>query len=162
MTRAQRSHIVAQITSAARRARGRGKPRPTVAEELEQLAASTVDTRGWLARVEAAAERMRADIGYYRGSAIAGEDLWSALENHDAPARVRATAARLLARVETDSISRERIERAVGSVREEETQHRIRIAIGDDLERAAQELEAIEAAEAARERLVIAPRVYRR
>jgi len=152
MTRRQRTQIVAQINSGARRAEGRGKPRPTVAEELEQLAESTADTRTWLARIEAAAERMRADVGYYRGSSLAREDLWSALENHDAPARLRATAARLLARVETDQVSKERIERAVGSVREQETQHRIRIAIGDDLEQTAQEMEAIEAAEAERQR----------
>jgi hypothetical protein len=155
MTRAQRSHVVAQINSAARRARGRGKPRPTVAEQLELLAEASTDTRTWLARIEAAAERMRADVGYYRGSSIAGEDLWSALENHDAPARVRATAARLLARVETDAASRQRIERAVGSVREQSTQQRIRVAIGDDVERTAQEMEAIEIAEAERQRVAV-------
>lgn len=129
-----------------------------MAEELEQLAEAAVDARTWLARIEAAAERMRADVGYYRGSSIAGEDLWAALENHDAPARVRATAARLLARVETDQASRERIARAVGSVRHHTTQQRIRIAIGSDLERTAQETEALEAAEGLSQGAAAAPR----
>ncbi len=139
----ERRAVVAQIESAAGRAAGRGAPEPAIDFQIEGLARRDDDAKSWLARLEATAQRMRVEGGY-RATTLPREELWAALENHDAPADVRAGAARVLCRVEPDPTARERIERIAASSRDRSTEKRIRVALSPDLDEAARELEALD------------------
>jgi hypothetical protein len=135
----EREHLAAQVLSAAARARGEGAPPPSLPAALARLAPHAETERAWLRRVDAAA----ASIGSadaYRSVDLNPRELWSALENPDAPTRVRAAAARVLARVAPDYASA-RIRQVLASDRSAHARSCIRVALEEDIETAAQELE---------------------
>lgn len=135
----EREHLVAQVLSAAARARGEGPAPPTLPASLARLAPNGETQRAWLARVDAAAASLGA-ASAYRTADLNREDLWNALENPDAPTRLRAAAARVLARIAPDE-ARTRVGRVVAADRSSYARACIRIALEDDIEIAARELE---------------------
>jgi hypothetical protein len=137
----EREHLAAQVLSAAARARGEGPAPPPLPASLARLAPRGESEREWLARVDAAAANIGA-ADAYRGADLNPKDLWSALENPDAPTRVRAAAARVLARVAPEE-ARTRVGQVVASDRNAYTRACIRVALEDDIETAAQELEEL-------------------
>ena len=135
----EREHLAAQVLSAAARARGEGPDPPSLPASLARLAPRGETERAWLRRVDAAA----ASIGSadaYRSVDLNPKELWSALENPDAPARVRAAAARVLARVAPDE-AKTRVSQVLASDRSAYARSCIRVALEEDIETAAQELE---------------------
>ncbi|MDB4997509.1 MAG: hypothetical protein JWM74_4941 [Myxococcaceae bacterium] len=138
LTRAQAEHIAAQIDAAARRARGEGDFAPEVSPSVELLARAESETyRAWLERLDGAAAALGAGAGY-RGGALTEEELWSALENPDAIANIRAAAARVLATRGPEA--RARIETIAARERDERVEQRIRIAVQPDVDEAAWDL----------------------
>jgi hypothetical protein len=135
----EREHLVAQILSAAARARGEGPAPPTLPASLARLAPNGETQRAWLARVDAAAASVGA-AGAYRAVDLNSRDLWSSLENPDAPPRLRAAAARILARIAPDE-ARTRVSLVVAADRSSYARACIRVALEDDIEIAARELE---------------------
>src|ERR1019366_3084812 len=97
----EREHLAAQVLPAAARARGEGPPPPALPSPLARLAPRSESERAWLERVDMAAASIAtaSSADAYRGSDLDPKDLWTALENPDVPVRVRAAAARVLARV---------------------------------------------------------------
>jgi urease accessory protein UreE len=96
-------------------------------------------TRAWLERLDATAAALAAPA-VYRAPEIETGDLWTALESPDAPASVRAGAARILARVAPVE-ARTRIARVLEADHDERAKARIRIALEDDVEVAARRLD---------------------
>ena len=137
----ERAHLVAQILSAAARARGEGPPPPPLPGPLARLAPRGESERAWLERIDAAAASIASAEGY-RGSGLDPKDLWVALESPDAPARVRAAAARVLARVAPNE-AKTRVAQVLACDRDERACACIRVALEDDVELAARELEAL-------------------
>ena len=137
----ERAHLVAQILSAASRARGEGPLPPTLPAPLARLAPKGESERAWLQRIDAAAASI-ASAEAYRGSDLDPRDLWAALESPDAPARVRAAAARVLARVAPDE-AKTRVAQVLASDRDPRACACIRVALEEDVETAARELEAL-------------------
>ncbi len=68
--------------------------------------------------------------------------LWLALESPDAPTRVRAAAARVLARVDPDE-AKKRVASVLACDRDEHACAVIRVALEDDVDVAARELEEL-------------------
>ena len=98
LSREDQAVVLAQIRAAAARARGLGTPRPEVPETVGELAHRPSEPAiEWLARVERSAALLRQG---YRGATFEPEDLWSVLDDPDAPADLRAAAARILVRVD--------------------------------------------------------------
>jgi hypothetical protein len=137
----EREHLAAQILSAAARARGEGPPPPALPTSLARLAPSGETTRAWLQRVDGAAASLSSG-GAYRGYELDPKDLWTALESPDAPARVRAAAARVLARVAPDEV-RQRVAEVLACDRDAHACAVIRVALEDDVDLAARELESL-------------------
>jgi hypothetical protein len=135
----ERRHLAAQLLSAAARARGEGPSPPTLPAPLARLAPRSESERSWLQRIDAAAASI-ASVGAYRGGDLDPKDLWDALESPDAPVRVRAAAARVLARV-CPSEAETRVARALASSRDAYTRSCIRVALDDDVDGAARDLE---------------------
>ncbi len=138
----ERQHLAAQILSAAARARGEGPPPPPIPAPLARLAPRSESERDWLQRIDAAAASI-ASADAYRGSDLDPKDLWVALENPDAPARVRAAAARVLAQVSPDE-AKTRVAQVLACDRDEHACACIRVALEDDVDVAARELEELE------------------
>jgi hypothetical protein len=140
----EREHFAAQILSAAARARGEGPPLPALPAplvRLAQLAPERETERDWLERLDAAAASIVA-ADAYRGTDLDPKDLWVALESPDAPPRVRAAAARVLARVAPDE-ARERVAHVLACARDPHACACIRVALEEDVELAARELEEL-------------------
>jgi hypothetical protein len=137
----EREHFAAQVLSAAARARGEGPPPPTLPATLARLAPSGETHRAWLQRVDGAAAAI-AGAGAYRGYELDPKDLWLALESPDAPARVRAAAARVLARVAPEE-ARKRVADVLACDRDAHTCAVIRVALEEDVDVAARELEEL-------------------
>ena len=78
----------------------------------------------------------------YRGSDLDPEDLWTALENPDVPARVRAAAARVLARVAPEE-AKKRVASVLACDRDAEARAYIRGVLEEDVETAARDLEVL-------------------
>jgi hypothetical protein len=144
----EREHLAAQVLSAAARARGEGPPAPTLPAPLVRLAPRSESERDWLQRIDAAAASIAA-ADAYRGTDLDPKDLWLALENPDAPARVRAAAARVLSHVAPDE-AKARVAHVLASDRDEHACACIRVALEEDVETAARELEDLEHAARAR------------
>jgi hypothetical protein len=140
----ERKHLAAQILSAAARARGEGAPPPALPNPLARLAPRNESERAWLERVDmTAASVVHGAAGQaYRGSDLDPKDLWSALENPDAPARVRAAAARVLARVAPVE-ARTRVAEVLASDRDPEARAYIQGVLEEDVDLAAHELEML-------------------
>jgi hypothetical protein len=139
----EREHFAAQVLSAAARARGEGPPPPIVPPPLARLAPRGETERDWLERLDAAAASI-ASSDAYRGSDLDPRDLWVALESPDAPARVRAAAARVLCRVAPEE-ARARVADVLACDRDAHTRACIRSALEDDVDTAARELETLKA-----------------
>jgi hypothetical protein len=137
----EREHLAAQILSAAARARGEGPPPPVLPPPLARLAPRDETTRAWLQRVDGAAASLSA-ASAYRGYDLDPKDLWIALESPDAPTRVRAAAARVLARVDPDE-ARTRVASVLACDRDPHACAVIRVALEDDVDVAARELEEL-------------------
>ncbi len=138
----ERDHLVAQSRSAAQRARGEGPPPPRLPAPVAMLAPDSENGRTWLERVDAAAASLLASDSAYRQSGLRDEDLWSALESPDAPTPVRAAAARVLARVAPDE-AKTRIADALAANRDQYADAFIRIALEDDVDAAARDLQRL-------------------
>ncbi len=137
----ERAHLVAQILSAAARARGEGVLPPSLPGSLARLAPRGESERAWLQRIDATAASIASAEGY-RGSDLDPKDLWVALESPDAPARVRAAAARVLARVAPDE-AKTRVAQVLACDRDARACACIRVALEDDVDTAARELEEL-------------------
>ncbi len=135
----ERDHLAAQILSAAARARGEGPPPPALPPSLTRLAPNGETTRAWLQRVDGAAASL-SSAGAYRGYELDPKELWQALESPDAPTRVRAAAARVLARVAPDE-AKQRVAEVLACDRDAHACAVIRVALEDDVDVAARELE---------------------
>jgi hypothetical protein len=99
-------------------------------------------TRAWLERIDAAATSL-AERGAYRRADLSPHDLWTALEDPDAPAPLRAAAARVLARIVPDE-ARTRIGLVLAGERDADARARIRVALEEDVDVAARELDLLE------------------
>jgi hypothetical protein len=139
MTHAELAHFAAQVQAAARRARGEMAPVPELAGQA--LARRGAEPRAWIAHLDATARAMTERSGY-RATGATPAELWSVLENPDAPADLRAGAARVLVRA--DAGSRPRIELTLARVREAPIERRIRVMLDDDDDRTTRELAALD------------------
>ena len=119
----------------------RGTPAAHAARAARAPGAKGESERAWLQRIDAAAASI-ASAEAYRGSDLDPRDLWAALESPDAPARVRAAAARVLARVAPDE-AKTRVAQVLASDRDPRACACIRVALEEDVETAARELEAL-------------------
>jgi hypothetical protein len=138
----EREHVAAQVRSAARRSRGEGPLPPEISPSLAILSPRDEGKREWLERIEGTAAAMAHGEGY-RHVGVEPRDLWSALESPDTPAPVRAAAARILARIAPEEAG-ERIARALAMEHDADTRRRIRVALEEDLDVAAHELELLD------------------
>jgi hypothetical protein len=143
MSPEDRRGLMAQVRSAAYRARGYGPQKDDVTGRIDQLRRSGESPRDWLARLDMAGRMLGAGPGY-RGHSLDTEDLWAVLEDPDADGELRAAAARVLRHAPLPN-ARQRIDAALATVRDEATVKRLRIAIDDDLEGATQELAVLDA-----------------
>jgi hypothetical protein len=141
----EREQVVAQVRCAAERARGAGDPPPTIAPRIADLARGDDEPRAWIARVDATAAQIASHRGY-RGAGFEPAELWTTLEDPDAPSDVRAAAARILARVSPDETPA-RVERVLATVRDEPTRKRIRVALDDDVDALADALASLDESE---------------
>jgi hypothetical protein len=126
----------AQIHSAVERTRGAGELAPYLPLRVADLAKTEDDAHAWLARLDATAASLAADGGY-RGAAFDETDLWKTVDSADAPPELRAAAARVLVRAVGDR-ARAKLDEILPRVRVAEDERRIRIALDDDTERAAE------------------------
>lgn len=145
LSESDRQMLIAQITSAAQRARGLGPQKDDVRGRVDQLRRNGESPRDWLTRLDMAGQMLASGSGY-RGNTLDTEDLWALLEDPEAEPELRAAAARVL-RHSTQPDTRVRIEAAVAAVRDETTNKRLRIAVRDDLDGASQELAFLDASE---------------
>jgi hypothetical protein len=143
LSEADRQTLIAQVTSAAQRARGLGPQKDDVRGRVDQLRRNGESPRDWLTRLDMAGQMLASGSGY-RGNTLDAEDLWAILEDPEAEPELRAAAARVL-RHSTHADTRVRIEAAVAAVRDETTNKRLRIAVRDDLDGASQELAFLDA-----------------
>jgi hypothetical protein len=137
----EREHLAAQILSAAARARGEGSPLPALSPGVVRLAPNGETTRAWLQRIDGAAASLSSATAY-RGYELDPKELWQALESPDAPTRVRAAAARVLARVAPDE-AKHRVADVLACDRDAHACAVIRVALEEDVDVAASELDAI-------------------
>jgi hypothetical protein len=121
--------LQAQLLSATQRARGDGPEKPVAATRIDVLARGNAAREEWLARLDAAAAGFATG---YRGPGLEQEDLWSTLHDPEAPADVRAGAARVLLRVAPEK-ARVDVPAVLATVRVKDEEELIRDAI-DDLE----------------------------
>jgi hypothetical protein len=138
----EREHVAAQIRSSARRARGEGPPPPEVPASLEVLAPRNEGRRAWLERIDATAASM-AEASGYRQAGVAPSELWAVLESPDAPTYLRAAAARVLARVAPEEAGK-RIGDALAMEHDGDARVRIQVALEEDVDVAARELERLD------------------
>jgi hypothetical protein len=138
----ERDHVRAQIECAAERAHGKGYLPPELPAPLTFLMARGESTRAWLERVDAAAASL-GEGGAYRQVEVGVEDLWIVLESPDAPPSLRVAAARILARVAPRDAS-VRIGHVLATERDQGTRARIRVALEENVDVAARELDGLE------------------
>ena len=138
----ERRHLVAQILSAAGRARGEGGTAATPPASLAVLARRDEPVRSWLGRLDAIAATLARSEGY-REIGVTLRDLWWALEDPDAPVALRSAAARVLARAAPEQ-AKTRIAQAVCRQHDERARERIRVALEEDVDVAAHELDALD------------------
>jgi hypothetical protein len=138
----EREHLVAQLHSAARRARGEGPQPMAVPASVAILAPHGKPDREWLERLDATAAALSSPSAAhaYRRPDLDAEDLAQALASPDAPAPIRAAAARVLARIAPEEASVQ-IARALEHERDEDTRALLRVAVEEDVETAARVLD---------------------
>lgn len=138
-----REALLAQIKTAALRARGFGPHKQDVTGRVDVLRRNGESPRDWLVRLDMAGQLLATAPGY-RGNTLDAEDLWAILEDPDADAELRAAAVRVL-RHSPAPETRVRIDSALAAVRDDDTTRRLRIAIRDDIDEASVELAALDA-----------------
>jgi hypothetical protein len=139
----EREHLAAHVLSEAARARGEVAPEPALPKPLARLAPNGETEHAWLQRIDQAAAAITS-ANAYRGSDLHPRDLWTALEDPDTPVRVRAAAARVLARVAPEQ-ARARVAQVLACAHDPRASACIRIALEDDVDAAARELQILEA-----------------
>ncbi len=140
----ERRHLAAQIEAAALRARKATQTfDPPPAHEWLRMHGRPAD---WLQKLDAQAAVLAGGAGY-RGGALSEGDLWSSLEDPDAPPDVRAASARMLLRARGGAV-RARIAAVVETVRDPKEEHLLRVAQWPKPDEALLE-SAVEAARAA-------------
>ena len=137
----EREHLAAQLRSGARRARGAGDLPEGVPASVAVLAPRDEPMRAWLERLDATAATLARGEGY-RDLDVGQDDLWDTLESPDAPAPLRAAAARILARVCAPGTG-PRIARAVDMEHDETARQHIRVALEEDVDIAARGLDRL-------------------
>jgi hypothetical protein len=139
----EREHLVAQLRSAAQRARGEGPQPAGVPPSVAALAPRDKPDREWLERLDATAAALshRSARGAYRRPDIDVRDLSTALASPDTPAPIRAAAARVLARIAPEQASVQ-IARVLDEERDEDTRALLRVALEEDVDAAARVLDA--------------------
>jgi len=136
--------LAAQVTSAARRARGQGRPKDDRASQLETLRRRDDEpAREWLLRLDALGRTL--DGGGYRGTSLDTKDLLSVLDDPEADPALRAGVARVL-RSSAVPDAKIRIDAAVATTHDEQAARFLRVATGDDLDAAAFEIGSAEPA----------------
>jgi hypothetical protein len=140
----EREHLAAQIRSGAGRARGEGPLPPELPASVAVLSPRDEGRRAWLERLDATAASLSHGDGY-RQTSVEARDLWTVMESPDAPASLRAAAARILARVAPEEAG-DRIAKALAMEHDRETRQCIRVALEEDLDVAARELDRLDQA----------------
>lgn len=141
MSAEERAFMIAQLQGALVVSNGGAAPFVDPTSHLDALKRNDASPADWLARLDALASLQTSAA--YRTTTIAKDDLWRALESHDASAEVRAGAARVLLRISPEK-EQDRIARAIDSIHDDGERAHIRAALRDDLEEAAAALEATE------------------
>ncbi len=140
LTAEERAHLVLHLESAV--ARGRAVAPARMEALLDMRRTRDESARAWLSRLELAAAVMH-DTGAYRGGSIDKAHLWEIALDHDADPSTRATAARLLARLEPEEM-RLRVAPLLSAVRNDNERALLRVALEPDLDVAVRELEELE------------------
>jgi hypothetical protein len=133
MTRDELEHVIAQIRAASDRAHGQFKTKTAPEALAARLARNANENDAdWHARLDTLA------IGGagYRALSAEPAELWALLEDPEAPADIRAGAARVLGRIDKTTL-RVRVKDVLATVREPETRTRIADTIEEDEEPAA-------------------------
>jgi hypothetical protein len=144
MSSAEAGLVVAQIVSAAQRARGAGPAKPEVGMRVESLARGGESPRAWLTRVDAAIAAS-GGVGYRGGGTLDPEELWRTFLDPEANVDLRAGAGRALLRIAPDTAP-ERLEKGIAAVRDKTDAKRIRVALMPDIDAASEELIEIDRA----------------
>jgi hypothetical protein len=139
----ERDHVVALVRSAVQRARGLGPAPPGDPACAEVLAPRGEAHRAWLERIDGVAAQIAGGAAY-RGTPLDKGELWDALEDPDSPPRVRAAAARVLARV-APAEARVRIAQVLDGEHDDRARAHIRVALEEDVAEAARQLERLDA-----------------
>jgi len=140
----EREHLAAQIRSGAARARGEGPLPPELPASVSVLSPRDEGRRAWLERLDATAASLSQGDGY-RQNGVEARDLWTVMESPDAPPSLRAAAARILARVAPEEAG-DRISKALAMEHDRETRQCIRVALEEDVDVAARELDRLDEA----------------
>jgi len=140
MRSAEKEIVLAQIRAGIGRSRGLGPSKVEPSTRVDILARGDDPTRQWLTRVDTLAN----GIGKagYRETSVEFADLWLTVEDPEAPADLRAAAARVLSRSEPSA--RVRIDAVIAALRDPREGKRMRIVIERDVEEAAIEIEQLE------------------
>jgi hypothetical protein len=140
LTEEERGHLVLHLEGAIAHARGIAPARSEALLDMRRTKGESA--RVWLSRLELAAAAML-DTGAYRGGSIDKAHLWEIALDHDADPSTRATAARLLARLEPDEMKL-RVAPLLSAVRNDNERALLRVALEPDLDVAVRELEELE------------------
>jgi hypothetical protein len=121
------AQLTGQLLSAAQRAQGGAPEKELPATRIDLLARGRDSREAWLARLDATAATFAASGGY-RGAELVEEDLWATLKDPEAPAELRAGAARVLVRVAPER-GRAEVASVLAAVRVPEDEDTIRSAL---------------------------------
>jgi hypothetical protein len=139
-TAAEREHVAAHLVAAARAAAGGEEHLPEAAASIASLRRGEGESaRAWLTRLDDLGKGRDADP--YRRAPLDRAELWAAAGDEAAPQDLRAAAARVLLRIDPGE-ARERV-RAIGKQAPPDARRRLRIALRDDLDGAAEAYEAL-------------------
>jgi hypothetical protein len=137
----ERRCVVAQIASAAERARNGTPKAHAVPSALAFLEPRREDRRQWLERVDSTASAL-ASPDAYRRPHVPLTDLWTALECPEAPPEVRGAAARILARIAPAEATK-RVADVLASERDARAREVIHLALEEDIDGAAAALDEL-------------------
>ena len=140
LTEEERGHLVLHLESTIAGSRGFSPARSEALLDMRRT--KDESARVWLSRLELAAAAML-HTGAYRGGSIDKAHLWEIALDHDADPSTRATAARLLARLEPEEMKL-RVAPLLSAVRNENERALLRVALEPDLDVAVRELEELE------------------
>jgi hypothetical protein len=124
---AELAQLTAQLLSAAQRAQGAGPEKPMTATRVDLLGRGGSTRSEWLARLDATAAGFASG---YRGSGLDEQDLWTTLRDPEAPAELRAGAARVLVRIAPEK-ARVEVASVLAAVRAPNDEATIRDALAE-------------------------------